>query len=97
MKRRILSLLLVLTLLLALPFAGSAEAAAKLKVTATMTSNDSLFFGENLELKVEDENGHPVTDGNVTFGRTGRGHVFLSGLRKLRTFRGARQGRGYCE
>ena len=68
MKRRILSLLLVLTLLLALPFAGSAEAAAKLKVTATMTSNDSLFFGENLELKVEDENGHPVTDGNVTFG-----------------------------
>ena len=72
MKRRILSLLLVLTLLLALPFAGSAEAAAKLKVTATMTSNDSLFFGENLELKVEDENGHPVTDGNVTFGHNGK-------------------------
>lgn len=73
MKRRILSLLLVLTLLLALPFAGSAEAAAKkLKVTATMTSNDSLFFGENLELKVEDENGHPVTDGYVTFGHNGK-------------------------
>lgn len=73
MKRRILSLLLVLTLLLALPFAGSAEAAAKkLKVTTTMTSNDSLFFGENLELKVEDENGHPVTDGNVTFGHNGK-------------------------
>lgn len=72
MKRRILSLLLVLTLLLALPFAGSAEAAAKLKVTATMTSNDSLFFGENLELKVEDENGHLVTDGNVTFGHNGK-------------------------
>lgn len=72
MKRRILSLLLVLTLLLALPVAGSAEAAAKLKVTATMTSNDSLFFGENLELKVEDENGHPVTDGNVTFGHNGK-------------------------
>lgn len=72
MKRRILSLLLVLALLLALPFAGSAEAAAKLKVTATMTSNDSLFFGENLELKVEDENGHPVTDGNVTFGHNGK-------------------------
>lgn len=72
MKRRILSLLLVLTLLLALPFAGSAEAAAKLKVTATMTSNDSLFFGENLALKVEDENGHPVTDGNVTFGHNGK-------------------------
>lgn len=73
MKRRILSLLLVLTLLLALPFAGSAEAATKkLKVTATMTSNDSLFFGENLELKVEDENGHPVTDGNVTFGHNGK-------------------------
>lgn len=74
MKRRILSLLLVLTLLLALPFAGSAEAAAKLKVTATMTSNDSLFFGENLELKVEDENGHPVTDGNVMFGHNGNQH-----------------------
>lgn len=75
MKRRILSLLLVLTLLLALPFAGSAEAAAKkLKVTATMTSNDSLFFGENLELKVEDENGHPVTDGNVMFGHNGNLH-----------------------
>jgi|GEM_PF-906994 len=73
MKRRILSLLLVLTLLLALPFAGSAEAPAKkLKVTATMTSNDSLFFGENLELKVEDENGHPVTDGYVTFGHNGK-------------------------
>ena len=72
MKRRILSLLLVLTLLLALPVAGSAEATAKLKVTATMTSNDSLFFGENLELKVEDENGHPVTDGNVTFGHNGK-------------------------
>lgn len=72
MKRRILSLLLVLTLLLALPFAGSAEAAAKLKVTATMTSNDSLFFGENLKLKVEDENGHPVTDGYVTFGHNGK-------------------------
>ena len=74
MKRRILSLLLVLTLLLALPFAGSAEAAAKSKVTATMTSNDSLFFGENLELKVEDENGHPVTDGNVMFGHNGNQH-----------------------
>lgn len=75
MKRRILSLLLVLTLLLALPFAGSAEAAAKkLKVTATMTSNGSLFFGENLELKVEDENGHPVTDGNVMFGHNGNLH-----------------------
>lgn len=73
MKRRILSLLLVLTLLLALPVAGSAEAAAKkLKVTATMTSSDSLFFGENLELKVEDENGHPVTDGYVTFGHNGK-------------------------
>ena len=43
-----------------------------MKVTATMTSNDSLFFGENLELKVEDENGHPVTDGNVTFGHNGK-------------------------
>lgn len=74
MKRRIFGLLLVLTLLLALPFAGSAEAAAKLKVTATMTSNDSLFFGENLELKVEDENGHPVTDGNVMFGHNGNQH-----------------------
>lgn len=74
MKRRIFGLLLVLTLLLALPFAGSAEAAAKLKVTVTMTSNDSLFFGENLELKVEDENGHPVTDGNVMFGHNGNQH-----------------------
>lgn len=65
MKRRILSLLLVLTLLLPLPFAGSAEAAAKKSVTVAMLSDPALTYTETATFSVKDEDGQPVTDGTV--------------------------------
>lgn len=65
MKRRILSLLLVLTLLLTLPFAGSAEAAAKKSVTVAMLSDPALTYTETVTFSVKDEDGQPVTDGTV--------------------------------
>ena len=65
MKRRILSLLLVLTLLMALPFAGSAEAAAKKSVTVAMLSDPALTYTETVKFSVKDEDGQPVTDGTV--------------------------------
>ena len=65
MKRRILSLLLVLTLLLTLPFAGSAEAAAKKSVTVAMLSDPALTYTETVKFSVKDKDGQPVTDGTV--------------------------------
>ena len=65
MKRRILSLLMVLTLLLALPFAGSAEAAEQKSVTVAMVSDSALTYTETVKFSVNDKDGHPVTDGTV--------------------------------
>ena len=73
MKRRILSLLLVLTLLMALPVAGSAEAAAKKSVTVKMVSEPALTYTETVTFSVKDEDGHSVTDGTVNLWRNVEG------------------------
>lgn len=62
MKRRILSLLMVLTLLLALPFAAAADETKE--VTLTLTK-DTWTYTDTVKFSVNDKDGHPVTDGTV--------------------------------
>lgn len=62
MKRRILSLLLVLTLLLALPFAAAADETKE--VTLTLTK-DTWTYTDMVKFSVNDKDGHPVTDGTL--------------------------------
>lgn len=67
MKRRILSLLLVLTLLLALPVAASATEAAKKDVVIDVRSNSTLNYGEPIVFFVHEKGNDttPVTSGQL--------------------------------
>lgn len=67
MKRRILSLLLVLTLLLALPVGASATEAAKKDVVIDVRSNSTLNYGEPIVLFVHEKGNDttPVTSGQL--------------------------------
>lgn len=67
MKRRILSLLLVLTLLLALPVGASATEAAKKDVVIDVRSNSTLNYGEPIVLFVHEKGNDttPVTSGQM--------------------------------
>lgn len=67
MKRRILSLLLVLTLLLALPVGASATEAAKKDVVIDVRSNSTLNYGEPIVFFVHEKGNDttPVTSGQL--------------------------------
>lgn len=67
MKRRILSLLLVLTLLMALPVGASATEAAKKDVVIDVRSNSTLNYGEPIVLFVHEKGNDttPVTSGQL--------------------------------
>lgn len=67
MKRRILSLLLVLTLLLTLPVGASATEAAKKDVVIDVRSNSTLNYGEPIVLFVHEKGNDttPVTSGQM--------------------------------
>ena len=67
MKRRILSLLLVLTLLLALPVGASATEAAKKDVVIDVRSNSTLNYGEPIVFFVHEKGDDttPVTSGQL--------------------------------
>lgn len=67
MKRRILSLLMVLTLLLALPVAASATEAAKKDVVIDVRSNSTLNYGEPIVFFVHEKGNDttPVTSGQL--------------------------------
>lgn len=67
MKRRILSLLLVLTLLMALPVAASATEAAKKDVDIDVRSNSTLNYGEPIVFFVHEKGNDttPVTSGQL--------------------------------
>lgn len=78
MKRRILSLLLVLTLLLALPVAASATEAAKKDVVIDVRSNSTLNYGEPIVFFVHEKGNDttPVTSGQlrIKLGDSSYGH-----------------------
>lgn len=67
MKRRILSLLLVLTLLLALPVGVAATEAAKKDVDIDVRSNSTLNYGEHIVFFVHEKGNDttPVTSGQL--------------------------------
>lgn len=67
MKRRILSLLLILTLLLTLPVGASATEAAKKDVVIDVRSNSTLNYGEPIVLFVHEKGNDttPVTSGQM--------------------------------
>lgn len=78
MKRRILSLLLVLTLLLALPVGASATEAAKKDVVIDVRSNSTLNYGEPIVFFVHEKGNDttPVTSGQlrIKLGDSSYGH-----------------------
>ena len=78
MKRRILSLLLVLTLLLTLPVGASATEAAKKDVVIDVRSNSTLNYGEPIVFFVHEKGNDttPVTSGQlrIKLGDSSYGH-----------------------